>query len=174
MRLAAVVEVYQRVLDDVKSRLVGLGYQAHTRVKTTTTLAEKLRRERSMRLSRVQDLAGARITVSDRIAQDEARDAIARHFEGLGCPCRVVDRRATPSHGYRAVHVVVQVDGIPVEIQIRTELQNTWAQIMERLADQWGRGIRYGQDPVQPDRRVVAGNLPAAAPRSGTHADIAQ
>lgn len=30
------------------------------------------------------------------------------------------NRRETPSYGYRAVHVIVFPDGIPVEIQIRT------------------------------------------------------
>lgn len=156
-RLAEVLEAYQSVLDVVKSRLLSLGFQAHTRVKTTTTLTEKLRRERGMRLSRMQDLAGARITVSNRIEQDEAAKTICTHFEAAGCLSRVVDRRANPSHGYRAVHVVVQADGIPVEIQVRTRLQDSWAQIVERLADRWGRGIRYGQDPIEPDRRVITG-----------------
>jgi hypothetical protein len=67
---------------------------------------------------------------------------------------QVIDRRTNPSHGYRAVHLIVQKDRIPVEIQVRTDLQDTWAQIVERLADRWGRGIRYGEDPEKPDSHV--------------------
>jgi ppGpp synthetase/RelA/SpoT-type nucleotidyltranferase len=46
---------------------------------------------------------------------------------------------------------VVYEDGMPVEVQIRTKLQDTWAQITEKLGDAWGRGLRYGLGPDQPD-----------------------
>ena len=39
-------------------------------------------------------------------------------------------------------------------MQIRTKLQDTWAQITEKLGDAWGRGIRYGLGPDDPDREV--------------------
>jgi ppGpp synthetase/RelA/SpoT-type nucleotidyltranferase len=155
---AQVIDAYQRTLDSVKAQLSSLNYSATTRAKTTGTVVEKLRREHRMRLSQVQDLAGARIIVADRPTQDEALAKIRRHFEESGHACREVDRRKSPSHGYRAVHLVVQVGRVPVEIQIRTELEDTWAQIVERLADRWGRGIRYGQDPDNPDARVRAGD----------------
>lgn len=64
---------------------------------------------------------------------------------------KVVDRRRTPMHGYRAVHVVARYSGVPVEIQIRTRYQHAWAEATERLADAWGRGIRYGLPPVGHD-----------------------
>jgi hypothetical protein len=57
------------------------------------------------------------------------------------------------------VHLVVRIDEMPVEIQIRTELQDTWAQIVERLGDRWGRGIRYGQDPENPEGVVRSGEF---------------
>lgn len=62
---------------------------------------------------------------------------------------KVVDRRANPVNGYRAVHVVVFPEGVPIEIQIRTELQHEWAKLFERLADLVGRDIRYGEPPAQ-------------------------
>jgi hypothetical protein len=59
----------------------------------------------------------------------------------------VVDRRAEPVNGYRAVHVIVFPESVPIEIQIRTELQHEWAELFEKLADLVGRDIRYGEPP---------------------------
>jgi hypothetical protein len=59
----------------------------------------------------------------------------------------VADRRKTPSHGYRAVHFVVRLDGIPVEVQVRTELEHSWAQLSEKLADMVGPAVKYGGGP---------------------------
>jgi hypothetical protein len=78
--LAVVVDTYQEVLDGTKARLADIGYAATTRVKTTGTLVDKLRRET------------ARLSV-------------------------------------------------------------------ERLADRWGRGIRYGEDPEDPDAQVGELNI---------------
>jgi len=45
---------------------------------------------------------------------------------------------------------------MPVEVQFRTELQDLWAEVFERLGDAWGREIRYGgsptEDPGRPTR----------------------
>jgi ppGpp synthetase/RelA/SpoT-type nucleotidyltranferase len=51
------------------------------------------------------------------------------------------------SHGYRAVHVIVKVSGFPVETQVRTALQNSWAQATESLADSFDPEIKYGRGP---------------------------
>lgn len=125
-QLAAVLEVYQAVLERVKEDLRGLGFSPTGRVKTTSTMTDKLRRTRGMELARVQDLAGARFVVDDLEAQDEARAKITEFYMDLGCPVRVTDRRTDPRFGYRAVHVIVTIEAMPVEIQIRTELQDSW------------------------------------------------
>ncbi|MFF0575338.1 nucleotidyltransferase family protein [Streptosporangium saharense] len=154
---ASVAEAYQDALAQAERYLFGLGFRVSTRVKTTQVLIEKLCRE-SSRLSQVQDLAGARIVVQDRMDQDKALESIRGFFDAHAPkPCKAKDRRADPSHGYRAVHLIVFLEDIPVEIQIRTQLQDVWAQIMERLADHWGRGIRYGDLPEAPDALVRVG-----------------
>jgi ppGpp synthetase/RelA/SpoT-type nucleotidyltranferase len=160
--LAVALGAYQDVLERVKAHLRNLGLAPSGRVKTTTTMTDKLRRTPGMQLSRVQDLAGARIVVRDLSAQDEVRDRIIQFYVSQDCKYREVDRRKDPRFGYKAVHLVVQLDEIPVEIQIRTELQDTWAQIVERLADRWGRGIRYGQDPEDPEAVVRSGDFVAS------------
>lgn len=78
-------------------------------------------------------------------------------FAGCAKPAELIDRRETPSHGYRAVHIIVFPDGVPVEIQLRTKLQDSWAQITEKLGDAWGRGLRYGLGPDDPDTPLAQG-----------------
>lgn len=153
--LAAYDEVKVAVLDQLET----LGYTATGRTKTTGTLIDKLRRHQSMALSRVQDIAGARLIVAGtRRDQDEAVAQIVAWFRSKGCKISgdPVDRRATPSSGYRAVHVIVVIDGLSAEIQVRTELQDLWAQAFERLGDRWGRAIRYGGEPDSPDAPALA------------------
>jgi putative GTP pyrophosphokinase len=60
----------------------------------------------------------------------------------------IIDRRATPSCGYRAIHVVAKVGGLPVEVQIRTELQHAWAEVSEKLADIYGIALKHGGGPI--------------------------
>jgi ppGpp synthetase/RelA/SpoT-type nucleotidyltranferase len=147
---AQVADAYQAVLDQVEGRLRRRGLEATTRVKTTGTLIDKLRRDR-VTLRGIHDLAGARIVVDGgRLEQDRVTARIIDEF--VSGPKRPIkkDRRETPSFGYRAVHVIVFVESLPVEIQVRTRLQDGWAQTVERLADRWGRGLRYGVGPEQP------------------------
>jgi ppGpp synthetase/RelA/SpoT-type nucleotidyltranferase len=42
------------------------------------------------------------------------------------------------------------MEGVTIEVQLRTLLQHWWADRMERLADMYGRQIRYGEPPVAP------------------------
>jgi ppGpp synthetase/RelA/SpoT-type nucleotidyltranferase len=51
----------------------------------------------------------------------------------------------SPSHGYRAVHIVASVNGRKVEIQLRTELQHLWAEISEKVSDIIDPRLKYGE-----------------------------
>ncbi|WP_327301993.1 hypothetical protein [Streptomyces albidoflavus] len=126
-----------------------LGFDPTSRVKNTGTILEKLVRHGGSWLKSIQDLAGMRIVLDgDRTAQDDAVDAIVQAFRLSEREAKIVDRRSQPSQGYRAVHVIVFPEGVPVEIQVRTRWQHEWADMFEKLADLIGRGIRYGEPPV--------------------------
>jgi len=107
--------------------------------KSTTSIIEKLRRE-SIRLTQMQDVAGCRIRVRDVSHQDVTLRRITALFDDV----TLVDRRARPSHGYRAVHAIVRLKGQPIEIQVRTPLQHLWAELSEKLADVVDPAIKYG------------------------------
>ena len=150
---------YRSALDAVCKVLEDMSLRPTFRQKNRETIVDKLRRETDMRFSRVQDIVGTRVVrAMSLVAQDELVAAVAAKFPEN----RIRDRRREPSFGYRAVHIVVKLDGIPVEIQVRTQLQHTWAQTMERLGDYWGRMVRYGGEPLDPERAhlVAAGGQP--------------
>ncbi|HZH32365.1 MAG TPA: hypothetical protein VEY11_16490 [Pyrinomonadaceae bacterium] len=107
--------------------------------KSTTSISDKLRRE-SMRLTQIQDVAGCRLTVTDIAEQDSVVQSLASLFEKTA----IVDRRERPSHGYRAVHVIVNSLDKMIEIQVRTSLQHLWAELSEKLSDIVDPAIKYG------------------------------
>jgi len=133
---------FGRALGEVIALLHGYGVGPVTeRQKTLWSTIAKLKRS-SLRLTQVQDIAGCRVVVP--LAR--AQDALMEQLTTAHPEWRVVDRRERPSHGYRAVHVVAMVGGLPVELQIRTELQHQWAE----LSEAWDRrfpGIKYGDGP---------------------------
>jgi hypothetical protein len=134
-------------LQNVAQQLQLIGLAATVRLKTSQTIIDKLRRDRASDLRTIQDLAGARIVRPMTLDQQDAvRDQIVRIWPNA----RVVDRRENPSSGYRAIHIIPIQDGCPVEIQLRTHYQDVWAQTMERFGDIWGRAIRYGGEPDDP------------------------
>ncbi|MFN8075442.1 MAG: RelA/SpoT domain-containing protein [Kineosporiaceae bacterium] len=163
--LQSVLAAYAVVLDEVVGELRDLGFEPTSRVKTEDVLIEKLRRHAqrgsSMGLKGMQDIAGARIVVDGgRGNQDDAVHTIMERFAAKDRVPRSIDRRSSPSVGYRAVHVIVWIETLPVEVQVRTRYQDTWAQLMEAMGDVWGRGVRYGEGPDQPSRVMGGGDIP--------------
>ena len=128
--------------------------------KSIQSIVAKLNRERT-RLSKMQDIVGCRIIVQNRAEQSVLRGGLnqadvwsqldiakgAVRSRGPLGKTSVVDRNLKPRNGYRAVHVIASDFGAPYEIQIRTALQNRWAQLCERLDDKFP-GLKYGQGPA--------------------------
>jgi ppGpp synthetase/RelA/SpoT-type nucleotidyltranferase len=151
--LADVRLYYKEVLDrahhDVEELCGGLPHaQPLTpRVKTIKTTLEKLARQPHLKsIAQIRDFAGMRVVVhGTRADQDELAERIAELFADDTRSAKLIDRRAEPKSGYRAVHLEVRRDGILIEIQIRTEPQHRWAELFERTADKLGRSLRYDE-----------------------------
>lgn len=107
--------------------------------KSTTAIIEKLKRE-SIRLSQFQDIAGCRIVIGTIVNQNQIVASLITIFPN----CKIIDRRLHPSHGYRGVHIIVEVEGQCVEIQVRSMLQHLWAEFSEKLSDVIDPSIKYG------------------------------
>lgn len=116
--------------------------------KSTQSIREKLQRE-SIRLSQIQDIAGCRIIVGNTEHQETILLLLLKATAARGLKTAVLDRRVKPSYGYRAVHVVVEVEQRAVEVQLRTELQHIWAQLSEKLSDTFDPTIKYGGGATQ-------------------------
>ena len=132
---------FEPAIDTVTRQIIQLTTDQPTArpAKSTLSITEKLKREK-VRLSQMQDVAGCRVVVRGALAQELFQKASPRSFPF----CEIMDRRLKPSHGYRAVHILANVDGKTVEIQVRTQLQHLWAQMSEAYADRFGSEIKYG------------------------------
>lgn len=144
------------MLDDYR-RSFGEAYEAVVRTirqrgefptgrlaKSTVSIVEKLRRE-SIRLSQMQDIAGCRVVVVNVVRQEQFVASLKTDFPGAS----LIDRRDNPSYGYRAVHIIAMISGMPVEIQVRTSLQHLWAELSEKSSDVLDPTIKYGGGPAE-------------------------
>ena len=110
------------------------------RRKTLDSVVAKLKRS-TTDLGSMQDIAGCRINVPGLDDQDGAVARIQERFEAR----KTDDLRDRPHSGYRAVHVIVAAPhGGWVEVQVRTALQDLYAQLSERMADAFGIVMKYG------------------------------
>ena len=130
-------EAYEFVVTAIRNEL-GLAPTGRP-AKSTTSISEKLLRE-SIRLTQIQDIAGCRVIVPTIMDQESVVQSLSQLLRKV----TIVDRCQQPSHGYRAIHVIIKYESRVVEIQVRTSLQHIWAELSEKLADIIDPGIKYG------------------------------
>jgi GTP pyrophosphokinase len=98
------------------------------RLKKFATILDKLNRHPSMQLSRMEDVGGVRAILSDQAAADE----VARRLRKNWTVHRYRDYVRDPKQsGYRALHLIVVKKNVKIELQIRTGLQDFWANQVE-------------------------------------------
>jgi putative GTP pyrophosphokinase len=114
--------------------------------KTTKSIIKKLKRT-NYKLTQIQDIVGCRIIV-DSITEQE--QLIQKIIDTLNQDrCKLVDRRINPIHGYRAVHIIYNNNNQSYEIQLRTQLQDSWAKISEAFSDKIDEDIKYGKGNLE-------------------------
>ncbi len=132
-------------------RLVG-DAPIQSRLKRFETVVEKLR-SRTHDLSRLEDIAGCRVILPTMVEQHQTRHRIRESWEIM----RERDYQAAPRDGYRALHIVVRAQDRPVEVQVRTEMEDLWANASEALANRLHPEIKYGGGP--PDVRDLLDSM---------------
>ena len=120
------------------------------RLKRFATIVDKLQRQPTMALSRMEDIGGVRVILP---TQDQV-DAIVRDLQSqprwqIRRARQYVEGRdpGPKSDGYRAVHVIVVKDGCYIEVQLRTPWQDAWAQSVEQDTRRLGEGLKFGAGP---------------------------
>ncbi len=126
-------------------RTEGCPIEVSQRLKRLSTIIDKLVREPTMALARMQDIGGCRAILD---STDELR-RIERRLVKNRPPDRVDDYVTSPrSSGYRAVHVVVRYDERCIEVQLRTRSMHEWAIAVERLGGRIGQDLKSGRGPT--------------------------
>jgi putative GTP pyrophosphokinase len=116
------------------------------RLKRTPTILDKLERQPTLALSKMQDIGGCRAVVGS-IAEIRR---IQKRFDHKRPPLSVSDYIETPrDSGYRALHLVVEYDGFRIEVQIRTAVMHEWAVTVEGLGGQLGEDLKSGRGPAE-------------------------
>lgn len=113
------------------------------RLKRAPSIIGKLKRFPEMNLARMQDIGGLRVIVSDMKEVDRLHECYlaqtrAAHRAVLPPKDYITHPKAD---GYRSLHQVFayqnknrpELDGLKIELQIRTKLQHAWATAVETL-----------------------------------------
>jgi putative GTP pyrophosphokinase len=117
------------------------------RLKRLPTIIQKLRRNPSMSLSRMQDIGGTRAILPDIKSVYAIRDQYLLNESFSHEPLKPKDYIKYPKDdGYRGIHLIYRYNntqarngkanaykGLKVEIQIRTILQHAWATAVETI-----------------------------------------
>lgn len=117
------------------------------RLKRTDTLIRKLRREKSMKLTFMDDIVGFRLLVGSPLIQQQVTNALVERL-----PTKLVRDyvNAPPNSGYQGIHVICQVQrtfvgnnapsNLTYEIQVRTHYQHIWSTTSESMGEQVKEG----------------------------------
>jgi len=137
-----------------RAKTIGVASEVTQRLKRSTTILEKLTREPTLDLSRMQDVGGCRAVV------DTTTEL--RRLEG-----RIVQRRTPVAHtdyiavpresGYRGVHIVVRYQERSIEVQLRTRTMHAWALAAEHYSQLVGLNLKQdGDHPIQEFLKTAA------------------
>lgn len=125
------------------------------RIKRLSSIAAKLRRFPSLRLSQMQDIGGCRAIVNT-TAQVRALVDLYREGDLKHVVDDVDDYMESPkASGYRGVHLIYKYfsdkqapaiyNGLYIEVQIRSRLQHAWATAVETIGTFLSQSLKSSQ-----------------------------
>jgi putative GTP pyrophosphokinase len=138
------------------------------RLKRLPTIINKLARQPSMALTRMEDIGGCRAIIERPNEVDGVVKRIRRNWDVV----RFRDYRTEPKEtGYRAVHVIVRRDGRMIEIQLRSPGQHRWAAIVEQTGARLRFELKDGEGPPELVRYFSVAADMIALQEAGENAD---
>jgi ppGpp synthetase/RelA/SpoT-type nucleotidyltranferase len=130
-------------------------YFVAQRLKRKPQILRKLRRL-SVRLTQLQDIGGCRIIVEKNSDVDDLVRFIAIRIteSGFAKIVRSTDYRdlGRDDTGYRAYHIMLDLSGYKIELQLRSRIQHYWSESIERTSVIYGFRLKEKEgDPVVVD-----------------------
>lgn len=122
----------------------GMKYYLAQRLKRKPQILRKLRRLH-VRLTQLQDVGGCRIILEKNGDIDQLEQFLTRQTKGSNIE---IKRRADyrekgrDDSGYRALHLILEHNGVPLELQVRSKIQHYWAESIERTSVIYGRYLK--------------------------------
>lgn len=117
------------------------------RLKRMPQVINKLVRFPETNLARMEDVGGCRAVLSGGLPE---MHGVLRRIRRNWDVKRLRDYVAEPKEsGYRGIHVVVQRDDCRIEIQLRSQGQQAWADAVERTAGRWSLPLKDGRGPEE-------------------------
>lgn len=126
------------------------------RLKRVPTILDKLKREPTLALARMQDIGGCRAVLASiaEVRLVESRLRKNRRHPPVATSDYITDPRES---GYRGVHVVVNYAGRNIEVQLRTKVMHEWAITVERLSGRRSENFKGdGSHPVQQLLKIIS------------------
>lgn len=123
----------------------GKGYYIAMRLKRRPQILRKLTRL-SVRLTQLQDIAGARIILERNADVDETvrylREVISRQTDVKIVRDTDYRDKGRDDSGYRARHIILDSNGYKIELQLRSKVQHYWAETIERTSVVYGHFLK--------------------------------
>ncbi|WP_321404380.1 RelA/SpoT domain-containing protein [Maridesulfovibrio sp.] len=111
------------------------------RLKRKPQIISKLQRLH-VRLTQLQDIGGARIVVEDNDQVEKIysylRDELRKQDKISVIRVKDYREKGRDTTGYRALHVILSLDGVFIELQIRSRIQHYWSELIERTSVVYG------------------------------------
>lgn len=128
-----------------------------TRLKREESIRDKLIREPTMKLSKMQDIGGCRVILRN-MEEVDTLVGLYRDDDGISVTDYVKKPRVS---GYRGKHIIWKFEGgdadskpMRIEIQVRTELQHSWATAVEVCSTFTTQNLKSDHPQVSDDRWV--------------------
>lgn len=154
LHLPALDNLQNQIVPLLKKYNVNI-YSVSRRLKRISSILNKLDRNPQSRLGTMQDIGGLRIVVPSMTALKKAYDIIVGNIpENFELTREPIDYIKEPksSSGYRSIHFVfkyhstdVDLNGMKIELQLRTKLQHSWAMAVETAELITGTALKSSQ-----------------------------